>query len=88
MTDANIFATSGLGDEPDGEALDTCLDSMKQDVANLQESHRKRNNKAKQAIAKLYESREKCRREYSRELALRQKTTMLGGISSHARAVI
>jgi len=37
-----------LDDDFDGEALDRCLENMKQDVANLQESYRKCNYKVKQ----------------------------------------
>ncbi|KAK5071430.1 hypothetical protein LTR24_010529 [Lithohypha guttulata] len=73
MTDDNVITIIDLDDDFDGEALDICLESTKQDVANLQESYRKCKNKVKQEIGRLRESRDKYRREYVRELAQRQK---------------
>lgn len=73
MTGDDVITIIDLDDDFDGEALDICLESTKQDVANLQESYRKCKNKVKQEIGRLHESRDKYRREYLQELAQRQK---------------
>lgn len=44
MTDDNTISTPDFDDDFDGVALDMGFDSMKQDLANLQESRRKGNN--------------------------------------------
>ncbi|KAK5083832.1 hypothetical protein LTR05_006338 [Lithohypha guttulata] len=73
MADDNVVSLSDVDDVSDGETMIIGLESMEQDIAKLQESHRRYRNRMKQKNAKLKESKEKHERDYHHELCRREK---------------
>lgn len=73
MTDDSVVSLSDVDNVSDGEATSISLESLKQDIAKLQDSHRRCRNRAKQKISQLRESNEKHLRDYRHELKQREK---------------